>query len=206
MRRRCRAALRALVTACRAGDAGAARIGAQAGAQRARGAGALARRSSPTAGPTASRPSGSSRQRAAVLAALPDGTSLPAPALAKAAGVGTGVVQAMARDGLLAAVPLIERPSWPRPDPDRAGVELTPAQRAAASELCRAGRARGGRGPARRRAGRRQDRGLFRGGGRSAARRPARARPAARDRALGPVAGPLRAPLRHRRRRSGTRR
>ena len=81
-------------------------------------------------------PARSSRQRAAVLAALPDGTSLPAPALAKAAGVGTGVVQAMARDGLLASVPLTDRPTWPRPDPDRRGVKLTPPQHAAASGLC----------------------------------------------------------------------
>jgi primosomal protein N' (replication factor Y) (superfamily II helicase) len=77
------------------------------------------------------------RSRAAVLAVLLDGRSLPAPALAKAAGVGTGVVQAMVRDGLLLAVPILDRPSWRRPDPDRGGVELTPRQRAAADKLCR---------------------------------------------------------------------
>jgi primosomal protein N' (replication factor Y) len=41
----------------------------------------------------------------------------------------------MARDGLLAAVPLIDRPTWPRPDPDRRGVVLTPDQEAAAAAL-----------------------------------------------------------------------
>jgi primosomal protein N' (replication factor Y) (superfamily II helicase) len=81
-------------------------------------------------------PARASRQRTAVLAALPEGTILPAPALAKAAGVGSGVVQAMARDGLLRPVPLSDRPSWPRPDPDRQGVKLTPPQDAAAAELC----------------------------------------------------------------------
>ena len=77
-----------------------------------------------------------------MLAALPGDTALLAPALAKAAGVGAGVVQAMARDGLLATVPLVDRPSWPRPDPDRQGVELTPAQRSAADDLVPAGRGR----------------------------------------------------------------
>ena len=81
-------------------------------------------------------PGRASRQRAAVLAALPGDTALLAPALAKAAGVGAGVVQAMAKDGLLATVPLVDRPSWPRPDPDRSGVELTPAQLSAADALC----------------------------------------------------------------------
>ena len=78
-----------------------------------------------------------SRQRAAVLAVLADGIPRLAPALAKAAGVGAGVVQAMARDGLLAPMPLIERPSWPRPNPERRGVTLTPDQAAAAARLCR---------------------------------------------------------------------
>ncbi|MEK0082125.1 primosomal protein N' [Benzoatithermus flavus] len=89
-------------------------------------------------------PAGLSRQRAAVLATLADGAVLLPAALAKAAGVGTGVVQAMARDGLLAPVPLIERPTWPRPDPARVGVELTGAQRAAADRLCRLVGAGGG--------------------------------------------------------------
>ena len=81
-------------------------------------------------------PARTSRQRAAVLAALPEGTSLLASALAKAAGVGPGVVQAMAREGMLAPVAVTDRPSWPRPNPDRRGVELTRPQRAAADELC----------------------------------------------------------------------
>ena len=75
------------------------------------------------------------RQRAAVLAALPAEGVLAAPVLAKAAGVGTGVVQAMARDGLLTAVERVDRPDWPRPDPERPGVDLTAAQEAAAEAL-----------------------------------------------------------------------
>ncbi len=77
-----------------------------------------------------------SRQRSAVLAALAAAGSLTAPALAKAARVGTGVVQAMARDGLLVPISLTDRPAWPRPDPGRPGVVLTPAQQAAATALC----------------------------------------------------------------------
>lgn len=76
-----------------------------------------------------------SRQRAAVLAALGGGQVLAPAALAKAAGVGAGVVQAMARDGLLVPVPQVERPVWPRPDPDRRGVALTPEQERAAAVL-----------------------------------------------------------------------
>ena len=85
-----------------------------------------------------------SRQRSRVLAALPTDATMPAPALAKAAGVGTGVVHAMARDGLLTAVGVVERPSWPRPDADQRGVELTPAQRIAATTLCQLVRSRKG--------------------------------------------------------------
>ena len=86
--------------------------------------------------PDAAPPARLNRQRSAVLAALAPGESLTAPALAKAAAVGAGVVQAMARDGLLDAVTLTDRPGWPRPDPERPGVVLTPAQAAAAAELC----------------------------------------------------------------------
>ena len=88
-----------------AGDAGAARIGAEAGAQRPGGAGAVADQARLSPGRGRAARARLSRQRAAVLAALPEGAVVPAPALAKAAGVGAGVVQAMARDGLLAPVP-----------------------------------------------------------------------------------------------------
>jgi primosomal protein N' (replication factor Y) len=86
--------------------------------------------------PDAAPPARLNRQRSAVLAALATGESLAAPALAKAAAVGAGVVQAMARDGLLDTVTLTDRPGWPRPDPERPGVVLTSAQAAAAAELC----------------------------------------------------------------------
>ncbi|MFO1071824.1 MAG: primosomal protein N' [Geminicoccaceae bacterium] len=101
------------------------------------------RRAAATDPPRLSRPR-LSHQRAAVLAVLADEVPRLAPALAKAAGVGTAVVLAMARDGLLAPVPLIERPSWPKPDPQRAGVVLTEDQAAAAARLCRLVEAGGG--------------------------------------------------------------
>ena len=133
--------------------------------------------------------------------------ALPAPSLAKAAGVGAGVVQAMARCGLLRPCPLPERPSWPRPIPTGAGVELTPARQRRPRTLCAAGRGRRPwRGAARRRARRRQDRGLFRGGGRGPARRPARCScccPRSRSRPSGwPASSAASAPHRP----SGTRR
>ena len=83
---------------CGPRDAGPARCRPEARDERARGPGALA-------GKLAYRraagqpPARLSRQRAAVLAALPGDAALLPAALAKAAGVGTGVVQAMARDG-----------------------------------------------------------------------------------------------------------
>ena len=97
----------------------------------------------------AAAPGRLSRQRAAVLAALDGrgggGAALPPADLARAAGVGVGVVQALARDGLLEAAPQVERPSWPRPDPERPGVPLTAGQEAAAAAL-RAAVAAGGGG------------------------------------------------------------
>jgi primosomal protein N' (replication factor Y) len=82
-------------------------------------------------------PEGLTKQRAAVLGALVGDRPLLPAAIAKAAGVSAGVVQAMAKDGLLVAEPLVERPRWPRPDHARVGVSLTAAQRTAADRLCR---------------------------------------------------------------------
>ena len=117
-------------------DAGAARGGAQARPERPCRARALAGQAGlpSVRGSHARAPAPLPRRRAG---GPPRRPALPAPALAKAAGVGTGVVQAMVRDGLLFAVPILDRPSWRRPDPDRGGVELTPRQRAAADKLCR---------------------------------------------------------------------
>lgn len=81
---------------------------------------------------------GLNRPRTAVFAALAGSPPLQPAALAKKAGVSTGVVQAMAKDGLLEAVALTERPSWPQPDHARQGVTLTPAQAAAAAQLAQA--------------------------------------------------------------------
>ena len=55
--------------------------------------------------------------RRRVLAALADGLPRSAAALARAAGVGAGVVQAMAKAGLLTPAPLPE-PAEPPPVPD----------------------------------------------------------------------------------------
>ena len=86
---------------------------------------------------SAGPPARLSPQRMVVLDALSDDRALLAPALAKAAKVGAGVLKSMAESGLLVPTPSSDRPDWPRPDPERVGVELTPEQRGAAGELCR---------------------------------------------------------------------
>jgi len=72
--------------------------------------------------------------RARVLEVLADGRPRPPGELAAAAGVSAGVVQGMAKAGLLrqAVLPLAE-PA--RPDPHRTGVTLAPAQAEAAARL-----------------------------------------------------------------------
>ena len=79
-----------------------------------------------------------SGKRAAVWAALPEGGALTAPALAKAAGVGVGVLHTMAKAGLLLPVELVEIEVPPAPDPEAPGVELTPDQRQGAARLVQA--------------------------------------------------------------------
>ena len=132
-----------------------------------------------------------------MLAALPGRDRLPAPALAKAAGVGAGVVQTMARDGLLDAVPLTRPADLAAARiPSAAGVELTPAQAAAAAELCRLVAAGGGVALLDGVPGAGKTEVYFEAVAAALRAGPARAGPAARDRALGPVAGPVRAPVR----------
>jgi primosomal protein N' (replication factor Y) (superfamily II helicase) len=79
-----------------------------------------------------------SGKRAAVWAALPEGAALTAPALAKAAGVGVGVLHTMAKAGLLLPVELVEIEVPPAPDPEAPGVELTPDQHQGAARLVQA--------------------------------------------------------------------
>ena len=74
-------------------------------------------------------------QRQRVLEILRDGFPLPASALAQAAGVGTSVVKAMARDGALEEVALPALRPFPQPDPDAAPYALSADQAAAADHL-----------------------------------------------------------------------
>jgi primosomal protein N' (replication factor Y) len=64
------------------------------------------------------------------------GFALPATELARQAGVGLGVLQGLLAAGLLERVALPHRP-WPRPDPERPGPVLSPAQAEAAAALRR---------------------------------------------------------------------
>src|SRR5271165_5513872 len=73
------------------------------------------------------------RQR--VLAVLEDGLSRSAAELARAAGIGAGVVRAMAQGGLLVPAVLPPHPPFTPPDPDHPGPPLSAAQAAAAAVL-----------------------------------------------------------------------
>ena len=122
--------------------------------------------------------------REKVLAAAAEAELSPA-ALARAAGVSSGVVSALIADGVLAET-LREAPvDFPAPDPDHARPTLNASQAAALAELeAMIGRGRLRRRAARRRHRLRQDRGLPGGGRRCAAARSGRpgADPAAGDR------------------------
>ena len=87
------------------------------------------------AAPGAGDTPGLTAARRKVLAALADGLPHGAAALARAAGVGAGVVQAMAKAGLLTPR---RRPSPTGPPSFRVGhpVPLSPAQAEAARALC----------------------------------------------------------------------
>ncbi|MBV9654851.1 MAG: primosomal protein N' [Acetobacteraceae bacterium] len=80
------------------------------------------------------------RQR--VLDALASGSPVAGPALARMAGVGSGVLKAMAEAGLIAAAPMPARPMFASPDPDHPGPSLSDAQAEAARELVEAVAAR----------------------------------------------------------------
>ena len=73
--------------------------------------------------------------RRRVRAVLQQGSARSTSDLAREAGVGTGVVKAMAAAGLLEAVSLPPLPAFRRPDGFHEGPALSPAQRAAAESL-----------------------------------------------------------------------
>ncbi|HEY8012666.1 MAG TPA: primosomal protein N', partial [Dongiaceae bacterium] len=73
--------------------------------------------------------------RRRVRAVLQQGPARSTSDLAREAGVGTGVVKAMAAAGLLEAVSLPPQPAFRRPDGFHEGPALSPAQHAAAESL-----------------------------------------------------------------------
>ncbi len=99
----------------------------------------------PGSGPSdATRPgseqpgSGLTPARRRVLAALADGLPRTAGELARAAGVGSGVVRAMAQAGLLVPAVVPSRAPFEPPNPDHPGPALSTAQAEAAAVLCNA--------------------------------------------------------------------
>ncbi|MCB9946936.1 MAG: primosomal protein N' [Rhodospirillaceae bacterium] len=72
-----------------------------------------------------------------VLAVLAEGPPRLGAELARDAGVSPGLVRTMAAAGQIRAVALAADPPWARPDPDRAGPDLTADQQAAADSLRR---------------------------------------------------------------------
>ena len=136
-----------------------------------------------------------SAPRRRVLAALGDRRPRAAAEIARLAGVGAGVVQAMARAGLLttdAAAGAGGSPAPARRRPRAVGGPVRGRGRARPAGRRRAPQ----RHPARGGPGRRQDRSLSRGGGRGPGARPPGADPAAGDRAHRPAARALRPALR----------
>ena len=79
--------------------------------------------------------SGLTPARRRVLAALADGLPRSAGELARAAGVGSGVVRAMAQAGLLAPAIVPSRAPFDPPDPDHPGPALSTAQAEAAEAM-----------------------------------------------------------------------
>jgi primosomal protein N' (replication factor Y) len=73
--------------------------------------------------------------RRRVLDVLAEGPARPTAELAREAGVGTGVIKAMAESHLLESVALPAAPAFALPDGNLAGPDLSPDQRAAAAAL-----------------------------------------------------------------------
>jgi primosomal protein N' (replication factor Y) len=84
---------------------------------------------------TESVPKRMTPQRARVLEVAREGFAMRASELAEAAGVGTSVVKALAKDGALEAVALPGFRAFPEPDLNAGGYVLSKDQRAAAEAL-----------------------------------------------------------------------
>ncbi len=74
-------------------------------------------------------------QRARVLEIAREGFAMRAPELAEAAGVGTSVIKALAKDGALEAVALPALRPFPQPDLNAGGLALSKDQQVAAAAL-----------------------------------------------------------------------
>ena len=74
-------------------------------------------------------------QRQRVLEGLDGAGTVAADRLKAAADVSSAVLKGMAKAGLIEAAPVSVRADWPAQEPDRAGVALSPDQRAAAQAL-----------------------------------------------------------------------
>jgi primosomal protein N' (replication factor Y) (superfamily II helicase) len=74
-------------------------------------------------------------QRQRVLDLAAEGFAMPGPELAQAAGVGTSVIKALAKEGALETVALPKLKRFDLPDPDAAPFPLSPDQQAAADVL-----------------------------------------------------------------------
>ena len=74
-------------------------------------------------------------QRARVLEIAREGFAMRAAELAEAAGVGTSVIKALAKDGALEAVALPALRRFPEPDLNAGGYTLSQDQQAAAEAL-----------------------------------------------------------------------
>ncbi len=94
----------------------------------------------PGAAPEAARLTDTRRR---VLSVLTDGVARSTADLARAAGVGTGVIRGLAASGLLVAAGLPESRPFIPPDPDHPGPALSAAQAEAAAALRAAVAARG---------------------------------------------------------------
>ena len=115
---------------------------------------------------TESVPKRMTPQRARVLEIAREGFAMRAAELAEAAGVGTSVIKALAKDGALEAVALPALKRFPEPDLNAGGYGLSNDQQEAAQALARRRRAAPAQGDAARRRHRLgQDRSLFRGHG-----------------------------------------
>jgi len=77
-------------------------------------------------------------QRQAVLDALTPAEAVEAATLRSVSGVSSAVLTGMVKAGLIEAVPLIIRQSWPQPDPAFASVTFSSDQERAATRICAA--------------------------------------------------------------------